>query len=496
MPVFPRRDDKNPRQATRPAPAELLLPDESRRLDQAAAEAGVSLERLMAAAGRAVARAAMRRWRPRPVVVLAGPGNNGGDGWVAARLLEEAGWPVAVAAFGMPPENSVAAEAAGRWRGVRVPFSPEAVGRAGLVIDALFGAGLSRDLPAEAEAVLRAIRAPILAVDVPSGLDGATGQVRGFAPEAAVTVALERARPGHVLLPGRDLCGALEVVELGFPPGLIEALRVRCWRNGPALWRLPVPGAAMHKHSRGHVVVAAGATMPGAARLAAAGARRAGAGLVTVAATTQGAAFLLRGVAEAGDIIADPPAEALVGGKGKVWVLGPGMVPDDRARDLLAKVMEAGDRLVVDAGGLTLCAGAPERLRGASIITPHGGEFGRVFGPLGDLAQTDKPEAARQAASLTGAVVVLKGSDTVVAAPDGRVAINSNAPPTLATAGSGDVLSGICGAMLGQGLEPFEAAAAAVWLHGAAAPTGAGVVAEDVAAGIPRAFAQWTETYA
>ncbi|MHB0677630.1 NAD(P)H-hydrate dehydratase, partial [Roseomonas mucosa] len=194
-------------------------------------------------------------------------------------------------------------------------------------------------------------------------------------------------------------------------------------------------------------------------------------------------------VAMPGDIIADPPPDALIGGKGRVWVLGPGLPPDERAGALLDKVLAAGQPVVADAGALTLCAGNPERLRGATIVTPHAGEFARVFGAVGE----DRLASARAAAARTGAVVVLKGSDTVVAAPDGRVAINDNAPPGLATAGTGDVLSGICGAFLAQGMPPFEAAAAAVWVHGAAASPGRGLIAEDVVAGIPAALARTEE---
>ncbi|UFN46843.1 NAD(P)H-hydrate dehydratase [Roseomonas sp. OT10] len=462
---------------------ELLTPEQAAGADRAA---GVPLDRLMENAGRAVARSIRCRWRPRPTLVLVGPGNNGGDGWVAARLLAQEGWPVAVAALA-PPSAGPAAAAAARWRGPVVPFAAAEAGRARLVVDAVFGAGLSRPLNDSVAAVLAASGGPILAVDVPSGLDGATGQPRGKVSPAAATVTFVRRKPGHLLLPGRALCGEVECHDIGLPDAVLAGLGLDCFANGPALWRVPVPDAATHKHARGHVVVAAGPSMPGAARLAAAAARRAGAGMVTLAATSPGAAFLLRGTAEAGLIVADPPAQALLaGGRERGWVLGPGLAADERTGELLRAVLDSGLPVVVDAGGLTACAGDPAALRGAAILTPHAGEFARVFGPPGE----DRPAALRAAAQETGAVVVLKGSDTVIASPDGRVAINANAPPSLATAGTGDVLSGIAAAFLSQGLPAFEAACAAVWVHGAAAPTGPGVVAEDVIAGIPRAMAE------
>ncbi|MFZ4410298.1 MAG: NAD(P)H-hydrate epimerase, partial [Paracraurococcus sp.] len=225
---------------------ELLTPAEMGRADAAAIAGGIPGPRLMAAAGRAVARAAMRAFRPVPTLVLAGPGNNGDDGYVAARLLEQAGWPVAVAALAPPRPGSDAAGAAAGWRGPLVPFGPEAVARAGLVIDAVFGAGLARDVDGVVAATLAAVRAPILAVDVPSGLDGGTGQVRGAAPRAALTVTFFRLKPGHLLLPGRELCGELVLADIGLPEAVLDAIGPRAWCNAPGLWRPPAFGAGSH----------------------------------------------------------------------------------------------------------------------------------------------------------------------------------------------------------------------------------------------------------
>ena len=476
-----------------PLPPELLTPDEMARADALAIAGGVPGITLMEAAGRAVARAAMRRFRPCRTLVLAGPGNNGGDGYVAARLLEQAGWPVAVAALAPPRPGSDAALAAARWRGPMVSFGPEAVARAGLVIDAVFGAGLARPVDGIAAEALRACagHCPVLAVDMPSGVDGATGQVRGVAPQAALTVTFFRLKPGHLLLPGRTLCGETILADIGLPASVLAHVAPRSFANRPgALWRLPQHGPAVHKYARGHLTILGGAGMTGAARLVAGAARRVGAGLVTIAAPDAASAAVYR-CAEPGTIVTEEPLPSLLAdARRRAWVIGPGLAPEPSTRAALRQLIEAGRREVIaDAGAVTACAGAPEILRGAAVLTPHEGEFARVFGPIGG----DKPSAARRAAALTGAVVLLKGPDTVIAAPDGRVAINDNAPPSLATAGSGDVLAGIIGALLAQGMAPFEAACAGAWLHGAAAGAAAlqqpqGLIAEDLINFLPAAL--------
>ncbi|WP_240791109.1 NAD(P)H-hydrate dehydratase [Roseomonas sp. AR75] len=466
---------------------ELLTPAEMARADAAAIAAGIPGIVLMEAAGRAVARAAMRRFRPVPTLVLAGPGNNGGDGWVAARLLEQAGWPVAVACLAAPRPGSDAALAAVRWRGPVVPFSLAEPARAGLVIDAVFGAGLSRPVDGLAAEVLRAVRCPILAVDVPSGVDGATGAVPGFAPQAVATVTFFRRKPGHLLFPGRGLCGETVLADIGLPAAVLPAIAPRAWRNGPWLWRIPRPAAVSHKYARGHVAVAAGPGMTGAARLVAGGARRAGAGLLTIAAPDAATAAVLRSGAP-GVIVAEDRAALLADGRIGTWVIGPGLPPDATTRATLREAVAAGRQVVADAGALRAAADDPAALRGCAVLTPHAGEFAAIFGPPGD----DRPGAIRAAAAATGAVVVLKGADTLIAAPDGRLAINDNAPPWLATGGTGDVLAGIVAAMLAQGMPAFEAAAAAVHLHGAAAGrAGPGLLAEDLESVIPELLATY-----
>ena len=453
-------------------PERLFTPGEMAEADKAAAGLGVPGLVLMEAAGRAVARAAARLGATR-TLVLCGPGGNGGDGWVAARLLAQLGWPVAVAEWGVARAGSDCAAMRARWRGPMVPFAVAEAARAGLVIDAVFGAGLRGEVPGEVADVLAA--APrVLAVDVPSGVDGATGQARGRVRRVERTVAFVAGKPGHLLLPGRGLCGATEVADIGMPRTALPD--ARCWRNSPALWRLPRVGLESHKYTRGHVTVLGGGRMMGAARLAAGAARRVGAGLVTLAARG-GAAGLYRAGGEAGLIVDDGPLDGQVAdARRNAWVCGPGL-GQDAARAALPVLVGGGRLVVADADALGMAAGAPDLLRGVAVVTPHAGEFAKVFGAMGD----DKVAAARAAAARIGAVVVLKGADTVVAAPDGRAAINDNAPPWLATAGAGDVLAGMVGGLLGQEMPAWEAACAAVYLHGAAAGlAGPGLIAEDL----------------
>ena len=464
----------------RPMRLELLTPAESAAADRAALALGVPVAVLMEQAGRAVARAVRARIPPCRTLVLCGPGNNGGDGYVAARHLARAGWPVRLAA--LAPPRDAASVAAARWHGPCAASSAEAVARADLVIDAIFGAGLARDLDPAVASVLRAARR-VVAVDVPSGLDGATGAVRGFAPAASLTVTFFRCKPGHLLYPGRALCGETVLADIGLPEAALPA-GVRCYRNDPALWRLPVPDPQGHKYSRGHVTVLGGAAMTGAARLAAAAARRAGAGVVTIAAL--GAAATYR-AGEPGVIVDETPmATLLEDARRTVWVCGPGLGVA-AAAVVLPALLSAGRCVVADADALTACAGAPGRLRGAAVLTPHAGEFARVFGPPGP----DRLQAVRAAALRTGAVVLLKGPDTIVAAPDGRAAVNASAPPFLATAGAGDVLAGLIAGLLAQGTPAWEAACAGAWLHGiAAASHGPGLIAEDLIPRLPAAMAE------
>jgi ADP-dependent NAD(P)H-hydrate dehydratase / NAD(P)H-hydrate epimerase len=464
---------------------ELLTPEEMARADAAAPALGVPGKVLMANAGRAVARSVQARFRPCRTLVLAGPGNNGGDGYMAARLLQQEGWPVSLAALAPPRAGSDAAEAAMHWRGPSAQFAPAEAARCELVIDAVFGAGLARDVDGVVADTLRAAR-QVVAVDVPSGLDGATGGVRGYAPVAALTVTFFRLKPGHLLLPGREICGEIVLADIGLPDAVLQQIHPGTCANLPELWRLPTPGLQSHKYSRGHVTVVGGTTMTGAARLAADAARHGGAGLVTIAAAGRGDIYR---TGAPGVLVSDAPLADLLQDKRRhVWVCGPGLGPD-AARATLPVLLSAGRCVVADADVFSAFAGDPEALRGAAVLTPHAAEFARAFGAPG----ADRVAAARAAAARTGGVVLLKGADTIIAAPDGRVAINASAPPWLATAGSGDVLAGLIAGLLAQGMVPWDAAAAAAYLHGRAAVlAGPGLVAEDLLPALTRALVATT----
>lgn len=410
--------------------------------------------RLMKAAGWAVARTVMQRFKPVATLVLTGPGHNGGDGNLAAQFLARAGWPVRVQDF----RTATKAETA----------------RAGLVIDAIFGAGLTRPLTPHTTDLLHAAKR-LVAVDLPSGLDGTTGQPLGFAPQAHLTVTFVRKKPGHLLFPGRALCGELVLRDIGMANDIIAQIAPQTWENSPALFPLPPRAPTAHKYSHGNLTILCG-TLPGAARLAAMAARRAGAGMVSLHAKQPAM------LPEAGLILRhEPLSELLADPRRTDWVVGPGLGLETAATSLATLCAKPGLRILADADALTACAGNPQALRGVSVITPHEGEFTRLFGPVG----TDKLNAARQAATQINAVVVLKGPDTVIAAPDGQAAINSNAPAWLATAGTGDVLAGMIAAFMAQGLTPFCAACAGVWHHGEAArQAGPNMLAEDLQAAI------------
>lgn len=475
-----------------PATSQLLTVREMAEADRLAVDDGDTFP-LMEAAGRAAARVIQRRFAPTTAVVLCGPGNNGGDGFVIARYLAESGWPVRVGTLGGGRAGD-AVRAAELWTGVTTAAGPQLLSDAGLVVDALFGAGLNRDIGAGAAYLVQAMAgasAPRVAIDVPSGVDGDTGQVRGVAAPATLTVGFFRGRPGHFLLPGRDLCGTVRIVDIGIPGRVLETIAPRQARNLPGVWKQHLPSAALtdHKYRRGHALVVGGERMTGAARFATAAARRIGCGMVTLVvpgpaeavyrATVPGA--LVRPLEGAGEV------------RFTAMLAGPGMGTGPEGRDAVVSLLARGAPAVLDADALTLFADAADDLaaaiRGPLVVTPHEGEFARLFPDLADHG-SGKMHRARAAADRLGAVVVLKGADTVIAAPGGDLLINANAPAWLATGGTGDVLAGTITGLLAQGMPAAEAAAAAVWLNGAAAlAAGPGLLAEDLPDLLPAARA-------
>ena len=483
---------------------ELLTTTEMARADAIAVARGTASYALMQRAGAAVADAAIRMTASgQKILVVAGLGNNGGDGFVAATQLAAAGRNVAVMLLGdVAKLKGDAARAAREWRGNVVGFDPASIGGQALIIDALFGAGLDRPVTGDFARAIDAINAsgaPVLGVDLASGINGTTGEVMGTAVRATCSITFFRKKPGHLLLPGRVHCGPVDVADIGIPIEALGEIRPNTFENLPALWAdaFPVPRIDGHKYSRGHALVGSGGiAATGAARLAARAALRAGAGLVTVASPRDAlavnaaalTAVMVRAVDTAQEyydlLLADPRFSACV--------VGPGFGVSERTREIVAALLSARRACVLDADALTSFSGDPQLLIAGVknttepvIFTPHEGEFARLFGHL-RVTGGSKLDRARKAAELSGATIVLKGPDTVVAHPDGRAAIAANAPPWLATAGSGDVLAGIIGGLLAQGVDGFHAAAIAVWLHGeAGAQVGPGLIAEDLPEALP-----------
>ena len=479
----------------------ILSVEQMSAVDRYACEIGTSGNTLMERAGAAVAGEIRRRYPVGRIAVLCGPGNNGGDGFVAARLLAEAGWQVRVA-LSVPVAvlHGDALTAAQRWTGGVEALLPDVVSDAQVVVDALFGAGLSRPLERDAsETLAAAARAgvPLVAVDVPSGVAGNSGADLG-ASAAALTVTFFRRKPAHLLFPGRRLCGEVVVADLGIPPSALTHVKPDTFVNDPLLWRqlLPVPTEDGHKYQRGQSLIVGGYPMTGAARLAARGAARVGSGLTSVAVAPEAlpvyaAALTSIMVVPVADLealqtlLADQRMGALL--------IGPGAGRGQRTRQYTLTMLATGRPIVLDADALNEFQETPDTLFqaivGPCVLTPHEGEYARLFASAGQqfAGTADKLVRARGAAGRSGAVVVLKGADTVIASPDGRAAINVNAPPALATAGAGDVLAGMITGLMAQGMDPFAAACAAVWLHGAAAGTlGPGLMAEDLTERLPR----------
>jgi NAD(P)H-hydrate epimerase len=505
---------------------ELLSNDEMVGADRAAVTAGVASLTLMENAGRVVADVAATMMAPAArVAVLCGPGNNGGDGFVAARVLKERGYAVRLACtVSSGALKGDAGLVARRWTGNVAASAQDVLTDADLIVDALFGTGLSRAIDGVAADMIAAANAascPILAVDVPSGLDGTSGEVVGGGPimRADRTVTFFRRKTGHLLMPGRALCGPVVVADIGIPAEVLAAIAPTAWVNAPSLWRSAFPASRhdQHKYTRGHAVAVSGPPeSTGAARLGARGALRAGAGLVTVASPR--AAFPVNAAHLTAIIlkpfeVPDGLTKILDDKRKNALLIGPGCSLGAATRRMVEIALGTEAAVVLDADALMsfvpaddeppvaasvgFFGGAPSGIAAeldalfrmiaarddrSTVLTPHEGEFKRLFGDL----EGSKLDRARAAAVRSHAVIVLKGPDTVIAHPDGRAAINENAPPWLATAGSGDVLAGFITGLTAQGMSTFEAACSAVWLHGECANTfGPGLIAEDIPETLP-----------
>lgn len=473
------------RPITKPQP--IVTAAEMRALERAAIEGGTSAHILMRRAGEAAARAIQAFTGPAPTLVLCGPGNNGGDGYIVAHALREAGWPVRVAAVA-PPATAEAAQAASIW-GASVEAIDSCCALAYVLVDALFGIGLTRPLAAPLAAELHRLASGAgvrVAIDVPSGVGSDDGALLGQPIDADLTVTFGALKPAHLLYPARRFAGRVITADIGLP----EAGATLTAIVAPSFDSPPV---ASHKFSRGHVLVVGGPVhATGAARLAARTALRMGAGYVTLLAP---AAAVLANAAQLTSVVlrradnaaaveasfADPRATALA--------IGPALGTDQAAREKVLAALHVGKPVVLDADVFTLFADDPDALftaiRGPAVMTPHEGEFRRLFGDL----TGSKIERTQMAACRAGCVVLLKGPDSVIAEPSGRAAINGNASVWLGTAGSGDVLTGMIVSLLAQGRSAFDAACSAAWLHGdLGRRAGPGLIAEDLPDLVPAAL--------
>ncbi len=483
----------------------VLSAAQMRAAESAAIAGGTASAALMEAAGKKTTQVIVRAFAERAVAIVCGPGNNGGDGFVVARELAQAGWSVKVALLG--ERGALKGDAklmADLFDGEVSAFSPAVLEGAGLIVDAIFGTGLSRPVDGAAKSAIEAMNAhpaPVVAVDIPSGVEADTGAVLGTAIQAARTVTFHARKPGHLLFPGRALSGAIDIADIGISDEATQQAGVGAFENHPALWggMYPRPQWSGHKYHRGAaMILSGGALTTGAARLAAQGALRIGAGLVTMLSPSEAApvhaahltAIMLR-VADTADHVRAHLADAER--IRTVCVAGPAMGVVASTREKVLAILSSKAGAVLDADALTSFAENPAELFAAlrpdDVLTPHGGEFARLFPD--ELKTGGKLEAVRAASKKAGCVVVLKGADTVIAAPDGRALINTNAPPDLATAGSGDVLAGFIAGLRAQGVDGFAAAGQGVWVHGACGQVvGAGLIAEDLPQAVPSVLRQ------
>jgi len=481
--------------------AALLLPHQMDEADRLTADSGVSEIELMGEAGRQVVREIIKHYPRSPVSILCGPGNNGGDGFVIGTLLRSKGWPVRLAQFGDKSNYSLAAQHYLNSWGETEGYSEGLLNDALIIVDALFGSGLDRTLQGSYQDIVlfaNQTKASMVAVDTPSGVHGGTGQVLGAAIKAERTVTFFRRKPGHLMLPGREMCGQLACKQIGIRSSVLEQISPQQFRNGPELWSLPSKEIKNHKYSSGHCLVISGPKLKtGAARMSAIAALRSGAGLVSICGessaldehASQLTAIMLR----------EEPLEDLLNDKRfNSIIVGPGNGRNAQTRHNVLIAVSSGQGVILDADALSSFADDPSELFDALqksgnsniVLTPHAGEFKRLFG-MDDLNES-KLEKARAAAKLSGAVVVYKGSDTVIAKPDGTCVINDSAPANLATAGTGDVLAGIVAGLVAQGMQAFDAACAGVYVHGLAGREfrDQGMIATDLPQMLPIVFSK------
>lgn len=479
----------------------LLSVEEMQNTDRAAIASGIMGKTLMENAGLAVFKHIRSHFARGAVVVLCGAGNNGGDGFVVARLLKQSGWDVSLVLFANRYElTGEASDMADKWISeadgeIIESKNIDFIG-VDIVVDAVFGTGLNRPMADEVVKIFKSIpEIPIVSVDIPSGIDGNTGRILGYARAAHSTVTFCRKKIGHLLYPARGLCGTLVLADIGIEDDHIPSSTDSVLENDGEQWLsvFKKDEVQTHKFKRGYVVIAGAEVMTGATRLAARAAQRAGAGYVVIASPEKASTLYrvsLSSVVVTGYRDTTGFSTILGDERATAFLIGPGMGYAFGAQERVLATLKLAKPTVLDADALSLFEGSSDllfnKIRGSCVMTPHEGEFAKLF-PDVYSQNIGKLEQARLAAKNSNAVIVFKGPDTIIASPDGRAFINSNAPSSLATAGSGDVLAGIVTSYLSQGNQPFEAAAAAVWLHGELGnQCGQGTIAEDLIDQIPK----------
>lgn len=451
---------------------------------------------LMEEAGLSVVREIEQAYSGKSALVLCGPGNNGGDGFVIARHLNKKGWNVEVALLG--PEENLKGDArymAALWDGDIKNIKNLEMGSYDLIIDTIFGTGLSREISGPLKQVIANVNqanSPVIAVDIPSGIEGDTGRQLGASVDADMTVTFCRKKPAHLLYPSKERCGKIIITDIGIPDKNVEYIKPDIFINCCELWqdKLPKYNGDIHKYHKGHAVIVSGDKIhTGASRLAAAAAQRIGAGLVSISSPDD--ALDIHAAALTSIMIRKRQeiSEDLRNEKFNSWCIGPAAGLTEETRQETIGLLTAGKKTVIDADAITVFENDPEELFKAtrnnanSVLTPHAGEFKRIFP---ELTEHDKISAAREAAVISGAIVIYKGSDTVIANPQGIAVVSENAPSNLATAGSGDVLAGIVCGLMAQNMEIFDAACAAQWIHSECGNIfGPGLISEDLPNLIP-----------
>lgn len=489
---------------------ELLTPKQMNEADHLTIEGGVPGIQLIQSAGDVLLMAVHSHFaNAHDVLIVSGIGNNGGDGFVLAERLANSGRNVSVTILGDASDISGDAKLAYDAMPDTIKYDDHPnYDNYDLIVDAIFGAGLCREIKgiyAEAVSQINTSPTKVLSVDLPSGINGATGHILGCAVQADVTATFFRKKPGHILCPGRFYCGEIALGQIGIQNAVLDEIAPACYLNAPHLWldNYPFPDPLGHKYDKGHALaISAGLEKSGAARLMAKASLRIGAGLVTIACpqdtlsahAARTDAIMLSPMDGLNDLLSDARINSIC--------LGPGLDPDVHTRQLVEDVLKLDKSIVLDAGALTAFSNKPDDLFSAigsraapTILTPHDGEFARLFPEIDK--SIGKIDQAKVAANLAGATIILKGPDTVIAEPNGRIAVSNNAPAWLATAGSGDVLCGMISGLLAQGMPEFEAACAAVWFHGEAGNiSGPGLISSELELALKIAIQNFYKTFA